>query len=303
MQATYIYPGQGSQKVGMGKDFYESSKIAKEMFELASDTLNEDMKDLMFEENDKLNETEFSQPAILLVSAIAHQLYSKKIEPIAGLGHSLGEFSALQGAGALSLENALQLVSQRGVLMKKACEGKGAGMMAVIGLDFDTLFALCEGFQKDKKAVYLANINNETQIVLAGKKRDLEAVEETLRQSGAKKTVLLNMSVASHCPLLSPIQKEFEGVLDEYLEDEFLYPIISNVTAKEYKSKSEAKSLLCEQLVSPVLYTKCVQEAKSELFIEFGGSVLKGLNRRITKSPTYAITDMKSLEAVELLCE
>lgn len=298
MNVTYLFPGQGSQAIGMGKSFFDSSKVAQEMFEAASEVLKIDMTKLLFEENDKLNQTEFSQPAILLVSSIANTLFSNQIKPTFALGHSLGELSSLVGVGALEYSDGVNLVHKRGLLMKQACEGKDAGMMAVIGIGYDKLLSLCTDFQKQDKKIWVANINNETQIVLAGTKEDLHFAEPKLKENGAKRAIILPMSVASHCPLLSSILEPFGALLDLHVKESFKAPIISNVTATRYSDKKEACYLLKEQLIAPVQYVKSIEfaEEKTDIFIEFGGNVLKGLNRRITKKPTYSITDMESLE-------
>ncbi|PID48026.1 MAG: [acyl-carrier-protein] S-malonyltransferase [Proteobacteria bacterium] len=300
MKATYLFPGQGSQAIGMGEDFYNASSDARQIFEEASDALKIDMKKLLFAQNEDLNQTQFSQPAILLVSFIALRLLGKKFNPVFSMGHSLGEFSALLSVGALDFTSALKLVYERGVLMKSSCEGKDAGMMAVIGIEYEKLKNLCDGFVNEGKKIWLANINNASQIVLAGTKKDLKSVEKILSQNGAKRALLLPMSVASHCPLLESALKPFGELLDLYVKDEFQTPIISNVTANLYQDKKTACELLELQLVSSVQYVKSIElaETKSDIFVEFGGSVLKGLNRRITKKPTYSITDMKSLEIV-----
>lgn len=298
MNVTYLFPGQGSQAIGMGKSFFDSSQTAKEMFEVASEALKVDMTKLLFEENDKLNQTEFSQPAILLVSSIANTLFDNHKKPSFALGHSLGELSSLVSVGALEFVDGVKLVHERGLLMKQACEGKDAGMMAVIGIGYDKLLSLCTDFQKQDKKIWLANINNETQIVLAGTKEDLSFAQPILKENGAKRALILPMSVASHCPLLFSILEPFEKLLSVSVKDSFKAPIISNVTANVYNDKKEACYLLKEQLIAPVQYVKSIEfaEEKTDIFIEFGGSVLKGLNRRITKKPTYSITDMKSLE-------
>lgn len=298
MNITYLFPGQGSQVVGMGEDFFNASKLAQEMFEAASETLKTDMKKLLFEENAMLNQTEFSQPAILLVSSLAHKLFSSQNPPTFALGHSLGEFSSLVSVGALDYIDAIALVHERGLLMKKACEGKDAAMMAVIGIGYGDLQEICKDFQQENKQIWMANINNESQIVLAGTRKDLSSVEQALKEKGAKRVILLPMSVASHCPLLEPITKPFGEILSLHVKSSFNAPIISNVTAATYKTKDEACALLQKQLISPVQYVKSIEfaEKKTDVFIEFGGSVLKGLNRRITKKPTYSITDMSSLE-------
>lgn len=304
--AIFIFPGQGSQKIGMGQDFYNHSTIAKEMIEKASQRVGFDFTKLLFEENDRLEQTEFAQPAILLVSLIAHKLLSEKYHelPKALLGHSLGEFSALSASGAMDYLDAVELVHQRGLLMKKACEGLNAGMMALLGLDDESVEVLtCKQRELGKK-VWAANYNGDGQIVIAGNKEDLSALEPLFKEAGAKKAVLLSMSVASHCPLLSSAQASLGVYLDQWVKNSFCAPIISNVTASEYSTKEDAKELLKSQLISPVKYKQSILhvENTTDCFIEFGGNVLKGLNKRITQKPTYSITDMQSLEEVlELL--
>lgn len=300
--SIFIFPGQGSQKIGMGKDFYDNSAVAKEMLEKASQRVGFDFATLLFEENDRLDQTEFSQPAILLVSLIAHRLFIEqcKAVPKAVLGHSLGEFSALSAAGAMDYLDAVELVHQRGLLMKEACEGINAGMMALLGLDDGTVENLTEKERELGKKVWAANYNGDGQIVIAGNKDDLASLEPLFKEAGAKKAVLLPMSVASHCPLLSQAQPKLESYLEQWLKESFAMPVISNVTASAYQSKAEAKTLLSAQLVSPVKYKQSILHVENDVdfFIEFGGSVLKGLNKRISQKPTHSITDMKSLEEV-----
>lgn len=300
--SIFIFPGQGSQKIGMGKDFYDNSTVAKEMLEKASQRVGFDFATLLFEENDRLDQTEFSQPAILLVSLIAHRLFIEqcKAVPKAVLGHSLGEFSALSAAGAMDYLDAVELVHQRGLLMKEACEGINAGMMALLGLDDGTVENLTEKERELGKKVWAANYNGDGQIVIAGNKDDLASLEPLFKEAGAKKAVLLPMSVASHCPLLSQAQPKLESYLEQWLKESFVMPVISNVTASAYQSKAEAKTLLSAQLVSPVKYKQSILHVENDVdfFIEFGGSVLKGLNKRISQKPTHSITDMKSLEEV-----
>ncbi len=300
--SIYIFPGQGSQKIGMGKDFYDNSSIAKEMMAQASERVGFDFTALLFEENDKLEQTEFTQPAILLVSLIAYRLFTEHINtaPKAVLGHSLGEFSALSAAGAMDYLNAVELVHKRGLFMKEACEGINAGMMALLGLDDASVEMItCKERELGKK-VWAANYNGDGQIVIAGNKDDLASLEPLFKEAGAKKAVLLPMSVASHCPLLSSAQSHLEIYLEKWLKESFATPVISNVTASEYQCKAEAKKLLSEQLISPVKYKQSILHVEDSIdfFIEFGGSVLKGLNKRITQKPTHSITDMKSLEEV-----
>ncbi len=301
-KTVFIFPGQGSQKIGMGKDFYDNSLLAKEMIESASERLGFDLKHLLFEENDKLEQTEFAQPAILLVSLIAYRLFAHASTsvPQSFLGHSLGEFSALSATGAMDYCDAVALVHQRGLLMKQACEGQNAGMMALLGLDDTIVETLTCKAREEGKKVWAANYNGDGQIVIAGNRDDLASLELTFKEAGAKKSVLLAMSVASHCPLLASAQASLEHFLDQWLKNHFTAPIISNVTATAYQSAEDAKKLLCEQLVSPVKYKHSILhvEETTDMFIEFGGNVLKGLNKRITSKQTHSITDMKSLEEV-----
>ena len=300
MRFAAIFPGQGSQKIGMGKDFFDNSNIAKEMIQKASDRLDIDFEDLLFKQNDRLELTQFAQPAILLVSCIAYKLFSLETskEPKFFLGHSLGEFSALCASGAIDYLDAIDLVFKRGLFMSEACEGKNAGMMALLGLGDEVVQTLVKTAQDEGKRVWSANYNCDGQIVLAGDKNDLKEMEELFKKNGAKRAILLNMSVASHCPILEDARKNLATYLDMFIKDSFGAPIISNVTTRPYNTKSEAKRLLSEQLVKPVLYKQSIKNIEDEVdkFFEFGGTVLKGINRKITKKETISIVDMKSLE-------
>ncbi len=305
-KVAFIFPGQGSQSIGMGKDFYESSDIAKEMIESASQRLGFDFKELLFEENDRLAQTAYTQPAILLVSAIAHKLFENEmnIKPVFALGHSLGEFSALCSVGALDYLDGVELVHQRGKLMQEACRGVDAGMMALIGLEDVKVEELAAQAREEGKKVWAANYNSDGQIVAAGIKSDLSDLESTFKEAGAKRALLLSMSVASHCPILDPAVGPLQESLEKLLKDEYVSPVVSNVSAEFYDSKEDAISLLAKQLTMPVRYKQSIVKYESDvdLFIEFGGNVLKGLNRRSTKKPTHSVIDMKSLqEAYELL--
>ena len=301
-KVAFIFPGQGSQTIGMGKDFFENSDIAKEMILSASTRLGIDFENLLFEENENLGNTEFTQPAILLVSSIALAIFKDKcdITPEFVLGHSLGEFSALVASGALDYLDAIELVHKRGLFMTAACSGGGAGMMALVGIDDETVEKVCEQQRELGKKVWPANYNMDGQLVLAGLKADLESLTDTFKEAGAKRAIVLDMSVASHCELLTSAVENLKPYLDEFLKDEFL-PVISNVSTNAYKTKDEAIELLSAQLTSPVKYKQSIiaHENEVDLFIEFGnGIVLKGLNRKITKVPTVNVSDMKTLESV-----
>jgi len=299
-KVAFIFPGQGSQTVGMGKDFFENSEIAKEMISKASERLGINFEELLFTENDNLGKTEFTQPAILLVSSIANVIFKDKCDIQAQfvLGHSLGEFSALVSAGALDYLDAIELVHRRGLFMLDACSNAGAGMMALVGMDDKAVEDICEEQREAGKQVWPANYNMDGQLVLAGIKADLESLVDTFKEAGAKRAIVLDMSVASHCELLTAAVENLKPYLEEYLKDEFS-PVISNVSTEAYSSKGDAIELLSSQLTSPVKYKQSIlANTNIDAFIEFGnGAVLKGLNRKICKSiPTLNVSDFKSLE-------
>ncbi len=299
-KVAFIFPGQGSQSVEMGKDFFENSDIAKEMISKASERLGISFEELLFTENDNLGKTEFTQPAILLVSSIANAIFKNRCDIQAEfvLGHSLGEFSALVSSGALDYLDAVELVHKRGLFMLDACSNGGAGMMALVGMDDKSVEDICKEQRDLGKQVWPANYNMDGQLVLAGIKADLESLVDTFKEAGAKRAIVLDMSVASHCELLTAAVENLKPYLEEYLKDEFS-PVISNVTTESYTMKDEAIELLSAQLTSPVKYKQSIlANTNVDVFIEFGnGAVLKGLNRKICKSiPTLNVSDFASLE-------
>ena len=301
-----IFSGQGSQAVGMGKDFYENSEVAREMFAKAGERIGVDFKELIFQENEKLGQTAFTQPAILLVQMVAYRLFKDACPNVKAelfLGHSLGEFSALCASGAIDYIDAVELVHKRGSFMQSACEELEAGMMVIVGLDDKSVEQICTDAQKDGKKVWPANYNQDGQLVVAGMKSDLVSLEQTFKDAGAKRALLLNMSVASHCDILAPAQEPLAELMKVMVKDEFEAPIVSNVTTKAYSTKDEAVALLKDQLVKPVKYKQSILAIAGDvdMAIEFGnGVVLKGLNRRIAKDlKTLNISDMASLVKVQ----
>ncbi|MFA6145404.1 MAG: ACP S-malonyltransferase [Sulfurimonas sp.] len=299
-----IFPGQGSQSMGMGKSFYENSPLAREMFERAGERIGVDFSKLLFEENEQLNETAYTQPAILLISMIAYKLFQEAhpTDAVLFLGHSLGEFSALCASGAIDYVDAVELVHKRGALMQSACDSIEAGMMAILGLDDAVVEELCQKANDDGKEVWPANFNQNGQLVVAGLKSDLQAMESTFKEAGAKRALLLNMSIASHCPLLSSAQEPLSAEMEKMVNDTFSAPIVSNVTTQKYATKSEAVTLLKDQLIKPVRYKQSIEAISSEIdmMIEFGnGTVLKGLNKRNAPNvETLSISDMETLSKV-----
>lgn len=298
-----IFAGQGSQAVGMGKEFFETSDLAKEMFKKAGDRIGVNFEELIFEENELLGQTAYTQPCILLTQMVAYALFEKIYPDVKAelyLGHSLGEFSALCASGAINYVDAVELVHRRGQLMQDACSDIEAGMMVLVGLDDESVESVCAAAQNDGKKVWPANYNQDGQLVVAGIKNDLASLEQTFKDAGAKRALLLDMSVASHCELLSPAQIPLESLMDSMIEDNFEAPVISNVTTEAYSTKNEAVALLKDQLIKPVKYKQSILAVAPDLdlAIEFGnGITLKGLNRRIAKDlKTINISDLASME-------
>ncbi|MGH2267997.1 ACP S-malonyltransferase [Campylobacter taeniopygiae] len=300
MNIAFIFPGQGSQVTGMGKSFYENSKNAKELLDSASDFCKIDFKYLLFEENDQLNKSEFTQPAIVLNSLMAYTaLIEQKpdLQATFSLGHSLGEFSALAVNGALEFLQTLTLVNKRGFFMQEDCSKVEAGMMVVLGLDDQIVEDICKKAQEENKKIFAANYNCDGQIVVAGLKPDLISYENEFKKAGAKRAMLLNMSVASHCPLLENASSKLCIELEKTLKPNFK-AVVSNANAKIYTDKEQALKLLKSQLISPVLYKQSIKNYENEIdcFIEFGASILKGLNKKISSKETYSLSNFNDID-------
>ena len=303
---AFIFAGQGSQSVGMGKDFYENFSSAKLLLNDACNDTGIDFEELLFTQNDKLDKTEFTQPAIVLNSLMSYLAFSEhiKAKPEFSLGHSLGEFTALAVSGAFSFVEAIRLVNLRGKFMQEACLGKDAGMMVVLGLSDEVVEGICKEAHDEGLQIYAANYNCDGQIVVAGVRADLAKYEAKFKEAGAKRAMLLNMSVASHCPILEPASVKLANELEGVLAANFA-PVVSNVNAKIYTDKNEALVLLKEQLTHPVRYKQSIKNYENEVdcFIELGAATLKGINKKITERPTYSVTDMASLEEVVKILE
>ena len=303
---AFIFAGQGSQSVGMGKDFYENFSSAKLLLNDACNDTGIDFEELLFTQNDKLDKTEFTQPAIVLNSLMSYLAFSEhiKAKPEFSLGHSLGEFTALAVSGAFSFVEAIRLVNLRGKFMQEACVGKDAGMMVVLGLSDEVVEGICKEAHDEGLQIYAANYNCDGQIVVAGVRADLAKYEAKFKEAGAKRAMLLNMSVASHCPILEPASVKLANELEGVLAENFA-PVVSNVNAKIYTDKNEALVLLKEQLTHPVCYKQSINNYENEVdcFIELGAATLKGINKKITEKPTYSVTDMASLEEVVKILE
>ena len=303
---AFIFAGQGSQSVGMGKDFYENFSSAKLLLNDACNDTGIDFEELLFTQNDKLDKTEFTQPAIVLNSLMSYLAFSERIKakPEFSLGHSLGEFTALAVSGAFSFIESIRLVNLRGKFMQEACIGKDAGMMVVLGPSDEVVEGICKEGQDEGLQIYAANYNCDGQIVVAGVRADLAKYEAKFKEAGAKRAMLLNMSVASHCPILEPASVKLANELEGVVAANFA-PVVSNVNAKIYTDKNEALVLLKEQLTHPVRYKQSIKNYENEVdcFIELGAATLKGINKKITEKPTYSVTDMASLEEVVKILE
>ncbi|HEC1763391.1 TPA: ACP S-malonyltransferase [Campylobacter lari] len=301
MNSAFIFPGQGSQSVGMGLSFYDNSKKAKELLDNASDFCKIDFKNLLFKENENLNKSEFTQMAIVLNSLMAYEALKEQvdIEAKCSLGHSLGEFSALATQNAFSFLDVIALVNKRGKFMQEDCSKIEAGMMVILGLEDKVVEELCKKALSEEKNIFAANYNCDGQIVVAGLKPDLVSYESEFKNAGAKRAMLLNMSVASHCPLLKnaslKLTKELEPILKESFKS-----VVSNVNAKVYNDKNQALMLLSEQLIKPVLYKQSIKAIDEEVdfYIEFGASVLKGLNKKITQKETYTLSKIEDIDEI-----
>lgn len=296
-----MFPGQGSQKVGMGKQLYEAYEEVRELYKRANEVLDKDITSLMFEgPQEELTETENAQPALLLSSVAAYTLFEKeKITPSMVVGHSLGEYSALVVAGAIPVDEALPLVQTRGRLMEKAYpKGKGT-MAAVLGMKEEEIQPIVE--QIDDEIVDVANLNCPGQIVISGSKAGVDRASELLKEAGARRVLPLNVSGPFHSRLMKEANEDFAKYLDETTISNATIPVYANVTAKPVKQKEEIKQLLLEQLYSPVRFEQSIRnmiDQGIEAFVEVGtGSVLSGLVRKIDRSvKTFSVQDEKTFE-------
>ena len=305
MSTAFIFPGQGAQVVGMGKDFYEKYEESREIFDKASELLGFDMKELCFENEKDINITEYTQPALLTVSvAILRVLEQKGIRPDVCAGLSLGEYCAMVASEVMSFEDAVKTVRQRGILMQEAVPLGVGAMCAVLGLDGETVNKVCQGVDD----VYVANYNCPGQIVISGKAEAVEQAAGLLKEAGAKRCMMLNVSGPFHSPLLREAGDKLAEVLkDVKLNDRFTIPYVTNVTAEYVNTTEEIRELLRKQVSSSVMWQQSVENmiAKGvDTFVEIGpGKTLAGFMKRINKEVRMVnIGSVEDLEkAVELL--
>lgn len=281
---AYVFPGQGAQFVGMGKDLYDSSAVAKEMFDKANEILGFSITDVMFAGTDEdLRQTKVTQPAVFLHSVILAKVLG--IKPDMTAGHSLGEFSALVAAGALSFEDGLSLVSKRAMAMQKACEMQPSTMAAVLGLADDVIEDICS---KIDGVVVPANYNCPGQLVISG---SIEAIDEAvtkMEEAGAKRAIKLAVGGAFHSPLMEPARQELDAAIEATPFSKPVCPVYQNVSTVAETAPETIKANLVKQLTSPVKWTQSVRSMIKDgatSFTEVGpGSVLQGLIKKIAKA-------------------
>jgi len=283
---AFVFPGQGAQFVGMGKDLYETSPIAKEMFEKANEILGFRITDLMFDGTDEdLRQTKVTQPAIFLHSVILAKTMGEEFAPAMVAGHSLGEFSALVAANALSFEDGLKLVYKRALAMQKACEMNPSTMAAVLGLPDEKVEEICTSITDE--VVVPANYNCPGQIVISGSIAGVEKACKLLLEAGAKRALPLKVGGAFHSPLMDPAKVELAEAINSTEIATPICPVYQNVSTKAETDPAVIKTNLIAQLTAPVKWTQSVEHMVADgatSFIEVGpGSVLQGLVKKIAK--------------------
>lgn len=287
---AYVFPGQGAQFTGMGKDLYENSPLAKELFEKANEILGFRITDIMFEgAAEELKETKVTQPAVFLHSVILAKTLGENFKPEMVAGHSLGEFSALVANGALSFEDGLRLVSQRALAMQKACEIKPSTMAAVLGLADNIVEEVCASIDG---IVVAANYNCPGQLVISGETSAVEKACEAMKAAGAKRALLLPVGGAFHSPMMEPAREELAAAIEATTFSTPICPVYQNVTATAVSDPAEIKKNLIIQLTAPVKWTQSVQQMIADgatSFTEVGpGKVLAGLIAKINKEAVTA---------------
>lgn len=282
---AYVFPGQGAQFSGMGKDLYEASPKAKEMFDRANDILGFDIKKIMFEGSDEeLKQTKVTQPAVFLHSVALAAAMGDGFKPEMAAGHSLGEFSALTAAGALSFEDGLKLVHQRALAMQKACEAEPSTMAAILGLPDKEVEAVCMSVPG---TVVAANYNSPGQVVISGSTGAVEKACEMMKEAGAKRALPLQVGGAFHSPLMEPARVELEAAISSVEVKKPVCAVYQNAVATGIKDPAEIKANLIAQLTAPVKWTQSVEKMIADgaaSFTEVGpGKVLQGLVKKVDR--------------------
>ena len=287
---AYVFPGQGAQFVGMGKDLYDKSPIAQELFEKANQLLGFRITDLMFSGTDEdLRQTKVTQPAIFLHSVLLAKTLGESFKPEMVAGHSLGEFSALVANGALSFEDGLLLVSKRALAMQKACEAEPSTMAAIVGLEDEIVEKICSEIDE---VVVAANYNCPGQLVISGSIKGIEVACEKLTAAGAKRALKLSVGGAFHSPLMEPARTELAAAINSTHFSTPVCPVYQNVTAQAVSDPEQIKANLISQLTAPVRWTQTVKNMIADgctSFTEVGpGSVLQGLVKKVDRGMVTA---------------
>ena len=288
---AFVFPGQGAQFVGMGKDLYDNNPMAKDLFEKANDILGYRITDIMFEgTDDDLRQTKVTQPAVFLHSVISALCMGEEFKPDMTAGHSLGEFSALVAAGALSFEDGLKLVYARAMAMQKACEAAPSTMAAIVGLPDEKVEEVCAEISTEDNVVVPANYNCPGQLVISGNVEAINAACEQLKAAGAKRALPLKVGGAFHSPLMQPAKAELQAAIEATEIHAPKCPVYQNVDGMPHTEPAEIKANLIAQLTSSVKWTQCVQHMiadGADDFTECGpGKALQGMISRIDKSVT-----------------
>lgn len=300
---AFVFPGQGAQAVGMGKDLFDQYDVAKRLFAEADEALGYSIKDMCFEgPADDLKLTANTQPAILTVSVIVNEVLKEHgVQPDVAGGHSLGEYSALVAAGVLSFQDAVALVHKRGQYMQEAVPVGEGGMAAIIGLDDEAIAAACEKATKEAGEVQPVNFNCPGQTVIAGTTHGVEKAVEELKAAGAKKAVVLPVSAPFHSTLMKPAAEKLAAELDKVAIHDAAFPVVSNFTGELETKAEEIKANLVAQADHPVRWIACVKTMQAfgaDTFVEAGpGKTLCGFNRRIDRSlKSLNVENLESLQ-------
>ncbi|MFC5649046.1 ACP S-malonyltransferase [Paenibacillus solisilvae] len=305
---AFVFPGQGAQAVGMGKDAYEAFDVSRAVIDRADEALGFNLSEIIFNGPEEvLKQTANTQPALLTVSiALLEAFKDRGIKPDYAAGHSLGEYSALVAAGVLSFEDAVRTVRARGQFMEQAVPSGQGAMAAVLGAERDALAALCQSVSAEAGAVELANVNCPGQIVVSGTAAGVQGVVERGKEAGAKRVIPLEVSGPFHSSLMKPAAERLASdVLSSISMSDASIPVIANVTAQPVTQASEIRRLLEEQVYSPVLWEDSIRYLINEgvdTFVEIGsGTVLAGLIKKIDKSVTIiSVNSLESLQAAEI---